>query len=441
LNPDLGTDGFNRKDAESAKRAKQMDLQEQGVKSSQAVKTRRKLPRGCYWLLCGCLLISGLFIVLLIAVDVYVDRCGFPYVEHIQSHSLASDVISASNAPRLTELAMFHDGDVWSNSQNRSNLAFSPDGQWLAVGGSKQWGSGYSCGSIWLIDTTTQSAQVIAREGLGSGLAFSPGGDWLFVNSYQIDAFSLPDLSQSYNFDQHQRYDGTGFNISFFNNGFSDMLLVSSNKQIPYFWDYAQRRKIATPLTPDIVTASAASKDYIAYGTADEDIKLYRISERATTILARDTPAYKLTFNKDGSLLGVDSNRSNMIFDVETGKKLFEENSRSELVFSPDDRFFATSSGVWTLADQKSVFAFDDAKYSYAYIRFSPTGDLLAIATPKGLINIWDVATHQLAFSIKNDHKALSDIDFSPDGRLIAASFGGSDFGTGEVKIWGIPQR
>jgi WD40 repeat protein/type II secretory pathway predicted ATPase ExeA len=91
---------------------------------------------------------------------------------------------------------------------------------------------------------------------------------------------------------------------------------------------------------------------------------------------------------------------------------------------------------VWDSSLDRLVFALGGHDAAILDIEFSPDGSLLASAAADGLVKLWDVA--QLRVGNGDGHRILEghgavvlDVDFSPDGSLLATS---SLDGT--VKVW-----
>lgn len=75
-------------------------------------------------------------------------------------------------------------------------------------------------------------------------------------------------------------------------------------------------------------------------------------------------------------------------------------------------------------------------------IAFSPDGKLIAAGggiypAVRG-VHIWDVATHQLLFTLDDFDEAVNSLAFSPDGAILATADGHPWSGGGSAKLWDV---
>jgi eukaryotic-like serine/threonine-protein kinase len=69
-------------------------------------------------------------------------------------------------------------------------------------------------------------------------------------------------------------------------------------------------------------------------------------------------------------------------------------------------------------------------------VAFSPSGDLLAVATTDRLVRLWDASTGQARGVLSRQREAIHGLAFSPDGKILAGV--GRD---GVVKLWQLESR
>ena len=65
-------------------------------------------------------------------------------------------------------------------------------------------------------------------------------------------------------------------------------------------------------------------------------------------------------------------------------------------------------------------------------ISFSPDGNLLAVGTNDGRIQLWEVSSGTLIRSLKGHYGAVEDVTFSPSGELLASGSGL------DVRLWRV---
>jgi WD40 repeat protein/serine/threonine protein kinase len=128
------------------------------------------------------------------------------------------------------------------------------------------------------------------------------------------------------------------------------------------------------------------------------------------------------------------------IWDIATGKQLGQLNRGNapiwDVAFSPDGSKVATISHevtVWDTATLQTVVTFPGAMWRRFSGAFSPDGRLLAVASPDGVAQIFDLATGREKASLLGHADHVVCLAFHPDGCRLAT--GSSDR---TVKIWDV---
>ena len=141
------------------------------------------------------------------------------------------------------------------------------------------------------------------------------------------------------------------------------------------------------------------------------------------------------------------------IWDIATGKKLFDLNGHAGLVtsvaFSPDGQRLASASSdqtvkIWDCATGKELFALRGHASDVTSVAsgglhagwitsvaFSPDGQRLASARHDTTVKIWEIATGKELLALKGDAGGVDSVAFSPDGQRLASA--GDDQ---TVRIW-----
>lgn len=116
------------------------------------------------------------------------------------------------------------------------------------------------------------------------------------------------------------------------------------------------------------------------------------------------------------------------------------EGSGGYVAFSPDGNLLLDGNLVW---DWKAALSYD-LGYASSDLSFSPTGDLVAVATQAGAIALWDYGAFSYRWLVpapaRPSSKASSsqgygDLIFSPDGAYLAAAWGD------RVVVWQVAAR
>jgi WD40 repeat protein len=115
--------------------------------------------------------------------------------------------------------------------------------------------------------------------------------------------------------------------------------------------------------------------------------------------------------------------------------------SNLNLAFSPDGQLLSVAPGnIWNMTDFKLVHTFPETYYTFI---FSPDGRFLVTGGREigESITVWEVGKWEVAKQFKAPgNEELTSVDISPDGRLLAAGFGGDgpppDLNFGTLIIW-----
>ena len=151
-----------------------------------------------------------------------------------------------------------------------------------------------------------------------------------------------------------------------------------------------------------------------------------------------------VAFSPDGALLaaGLSSWEPVMVWDLATGESfVLEQGVAPYVAFSPDGTLaWAVPHGVilWDAAAPEEIATLQQAGSRLA---FSRDGTLLAVVSSDGPIALWDVR-NRAAVGTLEGHTSLLDLEFSPDGTLLAS--GSKEWGPRDdvsVRLWDVADR
>jgi WD40 repeat protein len=278
----------------------------------------------------------------------------------------------------------------WQHGSRVSTLAFSPDGHWLASGGTML--------KIW--DVTSKSwPRTLETKGKVNVLAFSPNGQWLAsASDSHIELWNMTSEQLQHN-------------------------LKVNKKNVIY----------SVSFSPD--------EKWLASG--GEEVKLWDVTsgQLQHTLKGHGDEIYSVAFAPNGKWLASGSkDKTIKIWDVESAQLehtlVGYQGEIYSVAFSPNGKWLASGGeGVIKLWDMTS------GQLQYTWIQgwkiksivFSPNGAWLASANDKGnMIKIWEVESGELLHTMMNVHvEGVNSIAFSPNAKWLAS--GGNDH---KVKLW-----
>jgi WD40 repeat protein len=156
--------------------------------------------------------------------------------------------------------------------------------------------------------------------------------------------------------------------------------------------------------------------------------------------IIRSFEGYSPALSRDGKLLATRDSSFILVFQVETGEKLYELRtqtlSMNALALSPDGKLLAgpedKGTGIWQLNTKRLLITITQAAAS---LSFSGDGKQLLICGTDGTVKLWDVETGVEVERFTTDQAKYEDnifytAAFSPDSQTVAT---GSLYG---VQLW-----
>lgn len=322
--------------------------------------------------------------------------------------------IGPENANHLQQVGELAFGE-WSLA---TDLAWSPDGRWLAVGAGD---------AIHLLDLQTwapgaplKPAYSYSTGAFSHGLAFSPDGAWLAAGSRDglLRVWVMPPVGEAFEPELQIQAHRKGVNaVTFSPDGLR--LASGGNDAVARFWDRGNGKMLGLMVGG---TFAVPSIDFTPDGTllAVVNGPLVRLrevgTERITGTFRWDAPLYRAIFSPDGNLLAAsDQDNRVLLWDpataYRTGREQYPE---PQVLAGHRGRSGGYRALVWDLA-------------------FSPDSRLLASAGGDGQTLVWDVASGRLLAALAAHPRGAAAAGFNPGGLLLATA--GLD---GRVRLWGV---
>jgi WD40 repeat protein len=180
--------------------------------------------------------------------------------------------------------------------------------------------------------------------------------------------------------------------------------------------------------------------------------------------LEKDDGYYRISFSPDGAQLAAAATDKVKLWDIGSGLEIATITGRSgspdgagygtgsidDFAWSPDGNALAlaTNKGITLIniqTHEETRLNIDEDGFSPNghSITFSPDGNLLAVSyisyTTRGYVNIYDVRSQKLLFTLDDFNEDTFGIAFSPDNSTLATGWGNTwGFAPGGIKLWDV---
>jgi WD40 repeat protein len=315
-------------------------------------------------------------------------------------------------------------------------VAFSPDGKWLAMGPSN--------GVATVMDVATR--QTIASVRPGSDLwamAFTPDGHQLVTSCFGETEVKVWDLSSQRLFRSLPGHTSRIWDITFSPDG--QTMATASSDQTVRLWDVAtwSTREILRGHGREIWTvAFTPDGKHLVTGATFEPVMLWpvRVNRPKKTI---ENVFSRPIFSPDGSLFAaIGASNTLTLFRTDIAEPIGVIEGRNQpLVFLPNGRTLVTVGDGATLRrwDTSTRSFLSETKLAgtnhFSCVHLSPDGATLVTGSRSPLTNnltaqVWDAHTGTLRVTLGQRLYPRNAVSFSPDGRWLATGC------WGEVFLW-----
>lgn len=278
------------------------------------------------------------------------------------------------------------------------SIAFSPDGDQIAVGGSS---------GVYLFNFNSLSREsFIETESWARSIVYAPDGQSLFAGLFDgsVRQWQLSSEKQLQVFENHV---GWVRSVVISNDG--NILATVGDDQSIHLWDLQKGTLKLTinDLAGPRVLALSPDGEILAVGLQDAHILLLQVS--------------------DGSIIKTLSGHTDWV---------------RSLAFSPDGKKLASgafdaTARIWDVESGQTDFVLSDHQSSVLGLDFSPDGTMLATGSVDTTVKLWNVYDGSLLRTLIGHADFVYAVAFSPDGHSLAST---SSDNTARVWVLDAPQ-
>ncbi len=276
-------------------------------------------------------------------------------------------------------------------------------------------------------------------------VAFSPDGNLLAVggDAGDIHIWQLPDLQPLFTCQGSTQW---LFSVAFSPD--SQILAGAGDDRLITLWNARTGERLKTlPGHTNRVWAAVFSPDgqILASGSDDQMIKLWEVQTGRClrTLEGHQGLVQSVSFSPDGHTLASGGDDCSLrLWDIQTGACLRVLQKPNHVVrsiaFSPDGRILASGSDdssveLWDAKTGQALNTLRGHRYLVRSIAFSPDGQLLASGSQDQTIRLWEVQSGDCVKTLHGHHSRAWSVAFSPDGQTLASASDDQSF-----KLWDV---
>lgn len=336
-----------------------------------------------------------------------------------------------------------------------TDLAFSPDGSWLAAAGRD--------GSIhlWMMSKFEHSQfeqyaqpfppkQILAEHTHRvHRLAFSPDGKQL-ASAGGDSTIRLWQIATGQTVDVLHGHQAEVTDVVFNLDGSS--LLSSSNDRSIRVWDAGSGRELHKlgSFTDGATSALDFSPDggKLVSGSDDGSIRVWGMEKQECILKLQEQFSYifSVAYSPDGKTIASASlDRTICIWSAETGalqhRLMAHKSEVSSVAYHPTKPLLASASHdqtvrLWDIQTGQAVQVLNSPSGALWSVAFSPDGTMVASCSSNSGVYLWSMDEYSTLTTLTGQKDLVWTVAFSPDGKWLAAA--GAE---GTITLWDLESR
>lgn len=308
-----------------------------------------------------------------------------------------------------------------------TSLSFEPSGETLAVAVEETV-------QFWPMSGESSPGQIFGHDGYIAEIGFSPDGDRLVTIGF--DALVKIWDSDSKTLVREFQYSGPAQTVDISKD---NDLVASATYNDTQFFSPANGQQLAQ-VDSQVNVEFSPVEDLVALGWHSVEMWDIPAGSRAATIGASPSSDDTVAFSSDGTLLAIGTNSSVVVWDVVNDRRLQTlsgSNGRIESTdISADGSLVAaaTDSGnvhVWFVDSGEQLQRIEAHSGRATSVAFNPEGTLVASGGADSRAIVWDVESGAQVFRTSEHDNWVWDVAFSPDGSLLATGARG-------ITLWDV---
>ena len=329
-----------------------------------------------------------------------------------------------------------HQKNQWVTS-----VAFSPDGNLLVSSGMDKTVKLWNTHTGECLKTLVGSQQWLCTVAFSQdGQTVASGGDDNTIRLWNINTGNCQIL---------EGHDAWIFSIAF--HPHEDLLASSGFDNTIRLWNIETGECCRIISGHENIVCSVAfhpDGKTLASGSTDNTIKLWNVDtgECLNTLKGHTKKVNSTAFNADGQIIASGSfDRTVKLWEAPTGKLLKTLKGHltgvENVAFDPHKNILASGDNnqmlkLWDINTGECLKTWQGYINSLWKIAISPDGQLLASGSVDKTVILWDINTGKQIATLKGHHNWVMSVAFSPDGQILAS---GSDDET--IKLWDVSTR